>query len=97
MKQIGYVVFRIDSGIINYEAFTLCKTKEEAVSAAKNIIHEFWREDRYANPEHEMYSDRHIDDVTREYAERYAEAEALKQCISLTEQSDLIITSVINP
>jgi len=92
-KPLGYIVFTSESGCIDS---TGCKllTAEEAIEEGKAILQEYWKADRYANPEHPSYDAEFEDSIEDEYEEKRREIEDLVDC-DLNNEDELIFMPIL--
>lgn len=86
-------MFRIDGGIVNDSQVDLFTDPEEAKDCAKLIIEDCYEHDRYANPEHPNYDDKYANEAREEYAERFKDAENLRN-VRLNTDDDLVFLEV---
>jgi len=94
-SPIGYVMFRIDSGIVNTDEVDLIRNTKSAKHLAKLIIEEERRDDRYANPEHPHYDPEYAEDKAEEYQRRFDDARYLRN-VALSADDDLILLKVFD-
>jgi len=95
-KRLGYVVFVISAGIVDEMSLKLYEDETAAVNRALEIIQARWEDDRFANPDHRLYSSGTKvinDEVTEEY-ERRRQAVWELQSVDLDDETDLVIRPV---
>jgi hypothetical protein len=69
-NTIGYTVCTIRDGMLDNDKFIVHPSLEHARKKALEIIDTWFREDRYANPDHPEFDDRYSKDTQRDYEYR---------------------------
>jgi len=94
-RPIGYVMFRIDSGVVNDNKVALIRNTKTAKHLAKLIVEEDRRNDRYANPKHPQYDPRYAKDTAEAYHDRLDDARHLRS-IAMSADDDLVFLQVFD-
>jgi len=94
-KNIGYIMFRINSGLIEYKDVDLLRDPESTKQLAVKIIESQRESDRYANPEHPHYDLEFAKETTERYEEMLQGVDQLEH-IALNADDDLIILEVFD-
>jgi hypothetical protein len=90
---IGYVVLQLSGGCLSDTSYVL-RNAEEAIREATEIIDSYWKDDRYANPEHRSYDPRFAEDTQEKYDELYELVRSLKSA-AINEDDDLLILPIV--
>ncbi len=94
-RPIGYVMFRVDGGVVNDTEVDLIRGTKSAQHLAELLVEEQRRDDRYANPDHPHYDPEYAESTAEEYEKRLDDARRLRN-VSLNEDDDLVILQVFD-